>query len=323
MNALFLQFLAGLTHAMILFLIASGLSLIFGVTRTINFAHGSFYMLAAYLTVTLGTVLPFGGAEPLRRHAACAARRGAPRRDRGDRTRAPGVSGAGAVPVAPHLRAGTDPRRRGAVLLGAGASGGPQAARTGRDGSRAGPARSHLRFCRPGARAGGGSGFVGSTASHPVGGPRPRGGLGSRDGGRPGREPGLALHRSVRRRFVVGRRSGSAPGRAPAAHHGDGYRHHRRGVRGGGDRRDGQRLRRAGGGDPPRRPPVAGDRVAPPGVPARPGLSLDGRGPHPAAVGAAGSAPGRPRLGGGAAGLFRRPPDGAARRPWWPEASCS
>jgi branched-chain amino acid transport system permease protein len=60
MTALLLQVLAGLTHAMILFLIASGLSLIFGVTRTINFAHGSFYMVAAYLTVWLGTVLPFG-----------------------------------------------------------------------------------------------------------------------------------------------------------------------------------------------------------------------------------------------------------------------
>ena len=49
---------------MILFLIASGLSLIFGVTRTINFAHGSLYMLAAYLTVTLGSVLPLGPVGP-------------------------------------------------------------------------------------------------------------------------------------------------------------------------------------------------------------------------------------------------------------------
>ena len=60
MIALLLQILSGLTHAMILFLIASGLSLIFGVTRTINFAHGSFYMLAAYLTLSLGAALPIG-----------------------------------------------------------------------------------------------------------------------------------------------------------------------------------------------------------------------------------------------------------------------
>ena len=46
---LFGQFLGGLTTAMFLFLIASGLSLVFGVMRVLNFAHGSFYMVGAYL----------------------------------------------------------------------------------------------------------------------------------------------------------------------------------------------------------------------------------------------------------------------------------
>jgi branched-chain amino acid transport system permease protein len=46
---LFGQFLGGLTTAMFLFLIASGLSLVFGVMRVLNFAHGSFYMIGAYL----------------------------------------------------------------------------------------------------------------------------------------------------------------------------------------------------------------------------------------------------------------------------------
>jgi branched-chain amino acid transport system permease protein len=46
---LFSQFMGGLTTAMFLFLIASGLSLVFGVMRVINFAHGSFYMVGAYL----------------------------------------------------------------------------------------------------------------------------------------------------------------------------------------------------------------------------------------------------------------------------------
>jgi branched-subunit amino acid ABC-type transport system permease component len=45
---LFGQFVSGLTTAMFLFLIASGLSLIFGVLRVLNFAHGSFYMIGAY-----------------------------------------------------------------------------------------------------------------------------------------------------------------------------------------------------------------------------------------------------------------------------------
>jgi branched-subunit amino acid ABC-type transport system permease component len=46
---LFGQFVSGLTAAMLLFLIASGLTLVFGVLRVLNFAHGSFYMLGAYL----------------------------------------------------------------------------------------------------------------------------------------------------------------------------------------------------------------------------------------------------------------------------------
>jgi branched-subunit amino acid ABC-type transport system permease component len=49
LSFLFTQFLGGLTTAMFLFLIASGLSLVFGVMRVLNFAHGSFYMLGAYL----------------------------------------------------------------------------------------------------------------------------------------------------------------------------------------------------------------------------------------------------------------------------------
>ncbi|MGH7278554.1 MAG: branched-chain amino acid ABC transporter permease, partial [Candidatus Rokuibacteriota bacterium] len=61
-SLLLIQLLSGLAHAMVLFLIASGLSLIFGVTRIVNFAHGSFYMLAAYLTYTLVGALPLGGA---------------------------------------------------------------------------------------------------------------------------------------------------------------------------------------------------------------------------------------------------------------------
>ena len=43
------QFFSGLTAAMFLFIVASGLSLIFGVLRVLNFAHGSFYMLGAYI----------------------------------------------------------------------------------------------------------------------------------------------------------------------------------------------------------------------------------------------------------------------------------
>jgi branched-chain amino acid transport system permease protein len=54
------QFLTGLASAASLFLVASGLSLIFGVSRIVNFAHGSLYMLGAYLAFT--TVQAVGGS---------------------------------------------------------------------------------------------------------------------------------------------------------------------------------------------------------------------------------------------------------------------
>jgi branched-chain amino acid transport system permease protein len=53
MDFLIIQFLNGLASASSLFLVAAGLSIIFGVTRIVNFAHGSFYMLGAYLAVSL------------------------------------------------------------------------------------------------------------------------------------------------------------------------------------------------------------------------------------------------------------------------------
>ena len=62
MSLLLVQLLSGLANAMFLFLVASGLSLIFGVTRIVNFAHGSFYMLAAYVTYSLTSALPLGPA---------------------------------------------------------------------------------------------------------------------------------------------------------------------------------------------------------------------------------------------------------------------
>ena len=62
-----LQLLNGLSSASALFLVAAGLTLIFGVTRIVNFAHGSLYMLGAYcayaLTEGLASVLGRGGAS--------------------------------------------------------------------------------------------------------------------------------------------------------------------------------------------------------------------------------------------------------------------
>jgi branched-chain amino acid transport system permease protein len=56
------QLLNGLAGASTLFLLAAGLSLIFGVTRIVNFAHGSMYMLGLYVAYSLTERL---GAGPL------------------------------------------------------------------------------------------------------------------------------------------------------------------------------------------------------------------------------------------------------------------
>ena len=55
LDALLFQALNGLASASGLFFVAAGLSLIFGVTRIINIAHGSLYMLGIYLAYTFAT----------------------------------------------------------------------------------------------------------------------------------------------------------------------------------------------------------------------------------------------------------------------------
>jgi branched-subunit amino acid ABC-type transport system permease component len=52
-NTFIAQFVSGLSVAMLLFLVASGLTLIFGVVNVLNFAHGSFYLLGTYFTYQL------------------------------------------------------------------------------------------------------------------------------------------------------------------------------------------------------------------------------------------------------------------------------
>ena len=50
---LLVQILNGVQYGLLLFLIASGLTLIFGIMHVINLAHGSFYMIGAYLALSL------------------------------------------------------------------------------------------------------------------------------------------------------------------------------------------------------------------------------------------------------------------------------
>ena len=56
---IFFSILNGLVYGMLLFMLSSGLTLIFGMMGVLNFAHASFYMLGAYVAFTLGLHLGF------------------------------------------------------------------------------------------------------------------------------------------------------------------------------------------------------------------------------------------------------------------------
>src|SRR5437588_4160266 len=64
------QATSGLISGMVLFLVAAGLTLIFGVLKVTNFAHGVFYMLGAYVAYT---VIKIGGGYALAVLAAAVA----------------------------------------------------------------------------------------------------------------------------------------------------------------------------------------------------------------------------------------------------------
>ena len=58
-----IQCLNSLQYGLLLFLVASGLTLIFGIMGVINLAHGSFYMIGAYMAFALAPIVAatFGG----------------------------------------------------------------------------------------------------------------------------------------------------------------------------------------------------------------------------------------------------------------------
>jgi branched-chain amino acid transport system permease protein len=65
-GSLLIQLFSGLSRAMMLFLLSSGLSLIFGVMNILNFAHATLWLVSAYLTCSLFQLLTNAlGASPL------------------------------------------------------------------------------------------------------------------------------------------------------------------------------------------------------------------------------------------------------------------
>lgn len=64
-NLLALALLDGVTQAALLFLVALGLTLIFGVLRILNVAHGSLYAIGGYAAASVGAVMARGDSVPL------------------------------------------------------------------------------------------------------------------------------------------------------------------------------------------------------------------------------------------------------------------
>jgi branched-chain amino acid transport system permease protein len=56
LHSLLIQALNGVQYGLLLFLVASGLTLIFGIMGIINLAHGSFYMIGAYMAFSLSAL---------------------------------------------------------------------------------------------------------------------------------------------------------------------------------------------------------------------------------------------------------------------------
>jgi branched-chain amino acid transport system permease protein len=52
-----IQCLNAVQYGLLLFLVASGLTLIFGIMGVINLAHGSFYMIGAYMAYALSPIV--------------------------------------------------------------------------------------------------------------------------------------------------------------------------------------------------------------------------------------------------------------------------
>ena len=59
-----LAILDGLSYAALLFLVALGMTLVFGVMNIVNMAHGSFYALGGYMAATLGLWATSQGLSP-------------------------------------------------------------------------------------------------------------------------------------------------------------------------------------------------------------------------------------------------------------------
>ena len=62
-NLFVTELVAGITHGSVYALIALGYSMVYGILKLLNFAHGDIYMVGAF--IGLGLISVFGGPEAL------------------------------------------------------------------------------------------------------------------------------------------------------------------------------------------------------------------------------------------------------------------
>jgi branched-chain amino acid transport system permease protein len=65
-----ISLLNGLSYGLLLFMLSSGLTLIFSMMGVLNFAHASFYMVGAYIAYSITQVVASGGACCWRRRSS-------------------------------------------------------------------------------------------------------------------------------------------------------------------------------------------------------------------------------------------------------------
>src|SRR4029453_17502886 len=109
-EVLLVSLLNGLVYGMLLFMLASGLTLIFSMMGGLNFAHARMYMLGAYFAFSVSRIVGFWPAlgdrpRPLRRAG------GPPRDVRDRRSPTPGSGGETHAPKAVDSRPGMGPGR--------------------------------------------------------------------------------------------------------------------------------------------------------------------------------------------------------------------
>ena len=59
MEFFLVQTLNGISYGLLLFMLSSGLTLVFSLMGVLNFAHASFYMLGAYLAFQISSKIGF------------------------------------------------------------------------------------------------------------------------------------------------------------------------------------------------------------------------------------------------------------------------